>query len=222
MSQGLVLIVDSDRESASLLVNALSHLPFKVMVAVDQLTAYEASLQYSFDLFLIAHGLADGNGIKLLARLQKSSTGSNGVLIANHIDLRVVYDAVSAGYRHVLPKPLDWRQLCFVLAETFGDLPLDRLSAEGTVFMEYPVSPALPDLEAIASLTTAEICDKMTNTELIRIIRSVDYPFAGKERLEFFDRDTLQRVVCLVRRWSQQRLQNLRQTEGRDSLRATA
>ena len=36
--------------------------------------------------------------------------------------------------------------------------------------------------------------------------RSVDYPFAGKERLEYFDRDTLERVVCLVRRWSQQRL----------------
>jgi hypothetical protein len=46
----------------------------------------------------------------------------------------------------------------------------------------------------------------LSNFDLMRIIRAVDYPFAGKERLEYFDRDTLERVVCLVRRWSQQRL----------------
>jgi hypothetical protein len=46
----------------------------------------------------------------------------------------------------------------------------------------------------------------MTKDDLIQMIRTVDYPFAGKERLEFFDRDTLERVVCLVRRWSRKQL----------------
>jgi hypothetical protein len=41
------------------------------------------------------------------------------------------------------------------------------------------------------------------------VIRSVEYPFAGKDRLEYFDRDTLERVVCLVRRWSCNRLGKL-------------
>ncbi|HEV3418160.1 MAG TPA: hypothetical protein VG056_15150, partial [Pirellulales bacterium] len=58
------------------------------------------------------------------------------------------------------------------------------------------------DLESISTLSDHEIRRVMSTDELIAVIRSVDYPFAGKERLEFFDRDTLERVVCLVRRWT--------------------
>ncbi len=63
------------------------------------------------------------------------------------------------------------------------------------------------DLHRIASLSNDEICGSMTRDELIEVIRSVDYPFAGKDRLEFFDRDTLERVVCLVRRYCCNRLE---------------
>jgi hypothetical protein len=62
------------------------------------------------------------------------------------------------------------------------------------------------DLEAISTLTDDQIRHSMTPEELIAVIRSVEYPFAGKDRLEYFDRDTLERVVCLVRRWSCHRL----------------
>ncbi|HET6326282.1 MAG TPA: hypothetical protein VFG04_16510 [Planctomycetaceae bacterium] len=65
------------------------------------------------------------------------------------------------------------------------------------------------DLESISVLSDDDIHRVMTIPELIAVIRSVDYPFAGKERLEFFDRDTLQRVVCLVRRWTCNRLGKL-------------
>jgi hypothetical protein len=62
------------------------------------------------------------------------------------------------------------------------------------------------DLESISNLSDDEIRRVMAIPDLIAVIRSVDYPFAGKERLEFFDRDTLERVVCLVRRWTCNRL----------------
>ncbi len=62
------------------------------------------------------------------------------------------------------------------------------------------------DLESISTLTDEQIHRAMSEGELISVIRSVEYPFAGKERLEYFDRDTLERVVCLVRRWSCLRL----------------
>ncbi len=58
------------------------------------------------------------------------------------------------------------------------------------------------DLHTISDLSNDEIRESMSADELIAVIRSVEYPFAGKERLEFFDRDTLERVVCLVRRWT--------------------
>jgi hypothetical protein len=62
------------------------------------------------------------------------------------------------------------------------------------------------DLETISTLTDEQIYRSMSDADLISVIRSVEYPFAGKERLEYFDRDTLERVVCLVRRWSCLRL----------------
>jgi len=65
------------------------------------------------------------------------------------------------------------------------------------------------DLDSISDLSNDEIRGSMTREALIAVIRSVDYPFAGKERLEFFDRDTLERVVCLVRRWSRKQLGKL-------------
>ena len=70
-------------------------------------------------------------------------------------------------------------------------------------------SPHTFDIEAISVLSDEQIHRTMTPDELIAVIRSVDYPFAGKDRLEYFDRDTLERVVCLVRRWSCNRLGKL-------------
>jgi hypothetical protein len=61
--------------------------------------------------------------------------------------------------------------------------------------------------DQIAELTPRDIQHRLSERDLVDIIRSVDYPFAGKERLEYFDRDTLERVVHLVRRWCRNRLQ---------------
>jgi len=60
--------------------------------------------------------------------------------------------------------------------------------------------------DVIADLTPSDISQRLTISDLIEVIRSVEYPFVGKDRLEFFDRDTLERVVHLVRRWCRNRL----------------
>ena len=79
--------------------------------------------------------------------------------------------------------------------------------------IDHEVHDSVPvrqfDLESISALSDQEIRHVMPTSELIAVIRSVDYPFAGKERLEYFDRDTLERVVCLVRRWTCHRLGKL-------------
>lgn len=223
MSDGVILIVDSDRDCVARLVDLLTPLPFTVVVAFDQLHAYEISLQNTIDLYLIAHGLSDGNGIKLFARLLQTQHGLTGVLLARHVDLRVIYEAIGAGFQHVLPKPIDADQFFTVLSETFGQIPENSTVSELQAIKEYTMNLPQPDLEAIAMLTSQDIRERMTTPELIAVIRSVDYPFAGKERLEYFDRDTLERVVCLVRRWSQQRLEWLRGRHDPDNrMRATA
>lgn len=74
-----------------------------------------------------------------------------------------------------------------------------------------PAAPPAPmrefhTLKSISLLTDVEVREEFTKAEMIHLIRGVEYPFAGKERLENFDLDTLQRVVFLVRRWSQNKL----------------
>jgi hypothetical protein len=82
------------------------------------------------------------------------------------------------------------------------------MSVETIVNGERTQRESVPsfDLGTISTLTDEQIHHSMSDAELISVIRSVEYPFAGKERLEYFDRDTLERVVCLVRRWSCHRL----------------
>jgi hypothetical protein len=85
------------------------------------------------------------------------------------------------------------------------------MSVESAINNEPAPSESVPtfDIEAISLLSDDQIHHSMTVEELIGVIRSVEYPFAGKDRLEYFDRDTLERVVCLVRRWSCHRLGKL-------------
>jgi hypothetical protein len=102
----------------------------------------------------------------------------------------------------VLCKPLDFGELVALInsaAESLRDdvaVPTAALSRT-TRFTE----------SGIAELSPREIQHRLSTGDLVEIIRSVDYPFAGKERLEYFDRDTLERVVHLVRRWCRNRLQ---------------
>ncbi len=60
--------------------------------------------------------------------------------------------------------------------------------------------PLLFSVKSISRLSRSQV-SSLEEPELVALIRAVEYPFAGKERLEFFDRDTLVRVAHLVCRW---------------------
>ena len=132
---------------------------------------------------------------------------------------RLGVSASAFGYSGVIQDPPDLQQLRPLLRRVFGGLA-DSLGSEQpeiarSIAARTDPAGELPDLRTIAGLTLTQIRSVLSNFDLMRIIRAVDYPFAGKERLEYFDRDTLERVVCLVRRWSQQRLglQDVRQVQ---------
>lgn len=206
MSVQRVLIVDSDRGAVQRLLRLFMQLPAQIVIATSKAEALELGLRSPFALCLISHGLSDGNGLPLLRESLCRRGPVIGVLMSRQPDLRVVQQALDAGYGHVIEQPVDLQQLVPVLCRVFGDAAAS-LSFETDIGQRCTcMNTNLPDLRYIASLSMAQIRSSLTIADLIQIIRSVDYPFAGKERLEYFDRDTLERVVCLVRRWSQQRL----------------
>jgi CheY-like chemotaxis protein len=202
--------VESDAGVVRRLCALLSSLPVRIVTSGSRADAVEAGLSQTFDLCFIAHGLADGNGLSLLKEALWGRGAVVGVLMSRHADLRVVQQAIDFGYSGVIQDPPDLQQLQPLLRRVFGGLA-DSLGSERpetvpSIAAKTDAFCELPDLRSIAELTLTQIRSVLSNFDLMRIIRAVDYPFAGKERLEYFDRDTLERVVCLVRRWSQQRL----------------
>ena len=138
------------------------------------------------------------DGVELFTELRERQARIRGMLVANNPTRKVRTAAHEAGLE-VVSRPVDVNVLIPWLAAANGPMSGSHLAKkEG-------FQPEHLDESSIGRLSDAEIRDEMSDAELIRVIRGVEYPFAGKERLETFDRDTLVRVVLLVRRWCMNR-----------------
>lgn len=186
-----VLLVGEDLSVCHAVSGTLCGLGYGVDVAYDSRTALFLAGRREYTHILIDHDIDQANGIGLFEQLMQRQC-SIGVLLTAAANLNTVVSAMDAGIRRVLAKPVDYRQL----------LPLLKPLKPAT---EPETRVRMLSENEIADLSQHDIRERLTMSELIDIIRSVDYPFAGKERLEHFDRDTLERVVHLVCRWCRQR-----------------
>jgi hypothetical protein len=125
-----------------------------------------------------------------------------GVMVSSVPNLPIVARAIGAGMSRVAPVPIDFHDLVSFLAA----VPANSESTRPQMSVTMTSQTGAFSEDTIAELTPGDISQRLTLSELIEVIRSVEYPFAGKDRLEFFDRDTLERVVHLVRRWCRNRL----------------
>lgn len=208
MSDASVLLVDSDASSVQRLRSIFSSLPFTLIVATSRREALVTGLQQRFSLALIAHGLSDGSGADLLQKLSVPGKQLTGVLLSYHANLTVIQQAFSHGFHSVLQQPVSAIQILELLKlqpqlseHTDNAAPPDDIIPFAIAGAEDTMH-----LDDVASLSLEDVSSRLSTPQLIRIIRSVEYHFTGKERLEYFDRDTLERVVLLIRRWSRLRL----------------
>lgn len=195
MSFRNILIVDANPEVAQQLSRGLRVLGYHVETVPTGQAALAVARSADFHLGVFSESLPDGDGVEVFRSVTACQRRMRGVLLAAVGNLMTVWKAIEAGMNRVLLRPVDFAEL----------LPL--VEADTPPAEELPAAPLPPafDEAAIAALTSETIRHVLTRDELIEIIRSVDYPFAGKERLPNFDRDTLERLVHLVRRWCQAR-----------------
>jgi DNA-binding response OmpR family regulator len=197
-----ILIVDSDLNVCTSVSRTLTGLGYGLDVAYDSEEARGLARRNRYAVGLFGESLTDGDGIALFRELCPDQKGMLGVLVAAVPNLPTVARAIGAGMSRVAPVPIDFHDLVQFLTavpanpETPTRQPTVAITLQTGAFSE----------DAIAELTPGDISQRLTLGELIEVIRSVEYPFAGKDRLEFFDRDTLERVVHLVRRWCRNRL----------------
>jgi DNA-binding response OmpR family regulator len=197
-----ILLVESDLTICNSISRILTGLGYGLDVAYDAAEARTLANQHRYHLGLFGDRLSDGDGVQLFEEMRQLQQKMSGVLVTAVGNLYTVSKAIGAGMLRVLCKPLDFGELVALIsctAEAANDEHA-RVASERGRAMPYTE-------EKIAELTPRDIQYRLSERDLVEIIRSVDYPFAGKERLEFFDRDTLERVVHLVRRWCRNRLQ---------------
>jgi ActR/RegA family two-component response regulator len=198
-----ILIVDSDLNVCTSVSRTLTGLGYGLDVAYDADEARSLSRRNRYAVGLFGESLTDGDGVTLFRELCPVQQGMLGVLVASVANLPTVARAIGAGMSRVAPVPIDFHDL----VQFLSSIPATASPAHrgGASMMVESRRGAYSESD-IAELTPGDIAQRLTLGELIDVIRSVEYPFAGKDRLEFFDRDTLERVVHLVRRWCRNRL----------------
>jgi DNA-binding response OmpR family regulator len=202
-----ILLVDSDMTVCTSIARTLAGLGYGLDVAYDADEARRLAKKHHYAVGLFGEQLTDGDGVALYAELRRLQREMAGVLVATVANLYTVAKAVGAGMTRVLPVPLDFRELAEFMVASQPEQTVTPARPGGPDLDALAVTSAVFTEQKIAELTPRDIANQLTVGDLIAVIRSVDYPFAGKERLEFFDRDTLERVVHLVRRWCRNRLQ---------------
>ncbi|MBX3437000.1 MAG: hypothetical protein KF861_05885 [Planctomycetaceae bacterium] len=182
-----ILLIGSESPTGKSLSRTLGGLGFGVDHAADNAAGLALARKRKYSHVLIDDDPSQGDAAALFRQVLEVQQGTIGVLLTSATNLNTVFTAVDSGIHRVLAKPVDYDQL----------LPLldPSLARKENGFTESD----------IAALSLTDIHERLSLSELIQIIRSVDYPFAGKHRLEHFDRDTLERVVHLVSRWCRQR-----------------
>ena len=190
-----VLLVSNESPTCRSLARTLGGLGFGVDVASSGPAGLTYAGQRRYSHVLIDRELIQGDALALFRQVQQLQHATVGILLTTVANIHTVYEAIEAGMRQVLAKPIDYDQLLPLLDRSLEESKRTFTEAE------------------IAGFSHSDIHETLSEDELIDVIRSVEYPFAGKHRLEHFDRDTLERVVHLVSRWCRQRQRHAHELE---------
>ena len=187
-----LLLIDQDQNDCGRLLRVLSGLGFSLDVTCSAKEARVLNEQQRYSWSVIGTPADGADSVALFTQLRERQTRLRGLLVANEPDFGIKTAAEEAGL-DIISRPIDVNVLIPWLS-TGG-------CGESTTIELGPPEFSQVEERMVARLPEATIRNRLSDEQLIRIIRGVDYPFAGKDRLEMFDRDTLVRVVLLIKRW---------------------
>jgi len=191
-----LLLIDQDQNQCRRLHQVLSGLGFSLDVTSSAKEARVLNEQQRYSWSVIGTPVDGGDSVALFTQLRERQTRLRGLLVANDLDSGVKTAAEEAGL-DIISRPVDVNVLIPWLSNgSAGASTTIELGTEEMTRIDEQIVGRLPE---------GTIRNRLSDEQLIRIIRGVDYPFAGKDRLEMFDRDTLVRVVLLIKRWCRSR-----------------
>ncbi len=120
MAASSILVVDDDRDTCAGMSDVIADLGYQVDVAYDGLAALERCRRQAYALALLDYKMPGMNGVELYRRLKQLRLETVGVLVTAFAASDTIYDAIEAGMRQVLPKPVDFGRLLPIIEEVAG------------------------------------------------------------------------------------------------------
>jgi two-component system response regulator PilR (NtrC family) len=129
MSKPLALVIDDEPDIRELLSLTLGRMDIDTAVAEDVRTAKAQLSEKRFDICLTDMRLPDGDGLELVERMQKHSSGVPVAVITAHGNVETAVQALKLGAFDFISKPLDLKNLRNIVRNA---LKLDDRQAGGT------------------------------------------------------------------------------------------
>ncbi len=115
-----ILVVDGDRDACASLSDLLIDFGYRVDMAHGGVAALELVPAGGYGLALLDYKMPDMDGVELYRRICQISSGVVGILVTAYADGDTEADALAAGVRRVLPKPVDLGRLLPLVEEAVG------------------------------------------------------------------------------------------------------
>jgi CheY-like chemotaxis protein len=107
MNDNRLLIVDDDQDTCSNLSDILTDLGFAVDFAYRAQEALDLFKQHAYRLALLDYKLPCMTGVELFRRLRQIDGNVAGLLVTAFASRETEREALSAGLRHVVSKPVE-------------------------------------------------------------------------------------------------------------------
>jgi two-component system response regulator AtoC len=156
-----LLLVDDDRTFSSLAASVLTQEGFRVLTARSLHETRTALAREAPDLVILDRRLPDGDGLAFLPELRTQLPGTVVLMVTAHGDIASAVEAIKAGARDYLSKPVELDDLVLRARRAAQDVQLqERLNRaesalEGRRRLLVPHSPAMKNalrmLERIAT-----------------------------------------------------------------------
>jgi len=112
-----ILVVDDDRDGATMMARMLSAFGYQAEVAHDGFNALDRIDQQTFGIAIIDYRMPGMNGVELFRQIRSKCPDLSAVFLTGYPTIDVVYPAIEAGILRVLSKPVDFQDLVPIIEE---------------------------------------------------------------------------------------------------------
>jgi CheY-like chemotaxis protein len=115
-----ILVVDDDVDTCANMADILGDLGYQIDVAYQGGQAVKLAEQTPYGLALLDYKLPCMTGVDLYQHLKRLQPQTEGILITGYASGDTVQRAADAGFRSVLPKPVDFSELILLVQQIVG------------------------------------------------------------------------------------------------------